>query len=173
VTAVRDDGWPQARLDGLARLRVLAAGLPGTFLHERHLDHPVDDVWAVAADLEGAVPRYEPDVSSLRIRRRDGDRLDVVAHGPWWMGKRPVGFDVELRHGWCWMVARRPQVYVVGMAAEPEGEGTRFGHLEGVVLPSPRWAAPAVRPLLALSRFRHRHHVPHDVDGIVRLLEGG
>jgi hypothetical protein len=93
-----------------------------------------------------------------------------VARGPWWLGRRAIGFDVELRPGWCWMVARRPQLYVVGMAAVPDGDGTLFGHLEGVVLPAPRWVSPLVRPILAVSRLRHRHHVPRDVDGIERLL---
>ena len=170
MTVPTSNGWPQAELDGPARLRALAGGLPGVFVHERHIDHPFDEVWSVATDFEGAVPIYEADVASIRIRRHEGDRLDIVARGPWWLGRRWVGFDVELRPGWCWMVARRPQLYVVGMAAVPEGDGTRFAHLEGVVLPSPRWAAPVVRPILAVSRFRHRHHVPRDVDGIERLL---
>ncbi len=81
----------------------------------------------------------------------------------------PFRFDVELTEGWCWMVAR-PQVYVVGMAAEPHGDRTRFALLEGVSL---RGAGPLralVAPLTTLRRWRHVRHVPHDVDGIERLL---
>lgn len=171
--------WPVADLDGPARLRVLAAALPGVVLHERVLDHPVADVWRVVTDFEGGVPRWEADVSSARVRRRTptgdgGERIDLLAHGPRWTGKRPVAFDVDLRPGWCWMVARRPQVYVVGMAASAAdgGRRTRFAHLEGVVLPAPRWTTPVTRLVLAVSRLRHRHHVPRDVDGIERLLAG-
>jgi hypothetical protein len=169
------EAWPAARLDGIARLRVLAAALPGVVLHERILDHPFDAVWAVATDFEVRVPQWEADVSAARVRRRellapDHERIDLIAHGPRWMGGRAIGFDVDLEPGWCWMVARRPQVYVVGMAAIPEGDGTRFAHLEGVVLAAPGWAAPLARPVLAVSRWRHRHHVPKDVDAIERVL---
>jgi hypothetical protein len=179
--------WPVAELDRIARLRALAAALPGVVLHERVLDHPFDAVWAVATDFEGAVPQWEADVSAARVRRRERvaptrERIDLIANGPWWMGGRAMGFDVDLDldldGGWCWMVARRPKVYVVGMAAEPmEGADgrwqTRFAHLEGVVLAAPRWAAPLVRPVLAVSRWRHRHHVPADVDGIAAVLDRG
>ncbi len=166
--------WPTAELDRFARLEVLAAALPGVVVHERVLDHPFDKVWALVTDFEGSVPIWEKDVSSARIRRREGTRVDLIARGPWWTGRRAIGFDVDVEPGWCWMVARRPQLYVVGMAAEPtaDGAGTRFAHLEGVVLPVARWARPLVRPVLAVSRWRHRHHVPRDVDGIERLLAG-
>ena len=170
MTTRAGDGWPVAELDGLARLRTLATALPGVFLHERHIAHPPEDVWRVATDFEELVPIFEPDVSSIRILSRDGERVELLAHAPRWAGRRAIRFDAEVRPGWCWMVARRPRAYVIGMAAEPDGDGTRFGHLEGVTLPAPRWAAPLVRPILAVSGWRHRHHVPRDVDGIERLL---
>jgi hypothetical protein len=40
--------------------------------------------------------------------------------------------------------------------------------LEGVALPWPPLLRRLARPVLAVSRWRHRHHVPHDVDGIER-----
>lgn len=164
-------GWPVAELDRFARLRVLAAALPGVALHERVIDHPFDEVWRTATDFEGSVPQWEGDVSAARVRSREGNRVDLVAYGPWWTARRAIGLDVDLEPGWCWMVWRRPRLYVVGMAAEPMGAGrTRFAHLEGVVLAAPRWAAPVVRPVLAVSKWRHRHHVPKDVDGIERML---
>ncbi len=166
-----ETSWPQAALDDVARLHVLAAALPGVAVHERHIDHPFEEVWGAVTDFEGSVPIWEPDVAAIRVRRRDGERIDLVAKGSWWLGGRWVGFDVDVRPGWCWMVARRPRLYVIGMAAEPDGAGTRFAHLEGVVLPSPRWARLLVRPLLWVSHLRHRRHVPHDVDGIVRELD--
>jgi hypothetical protein len=56
------------------------------------------------------------------------------------------------------------------MAAIPEGERTRFVHLEGVHVHGPRFARFLARPLEWVSRLRHRRHVPHDIDGIERCL---
>ena len=68
-------------------------------------------------------------------------------------------FEVELHDRWCLM---RSRLYLVGMAAAPHGERTRFVHLEG--LPH-RGASPLriLRPLL-------RRVVAADVDGIAREL---
>ena len=68
-------------------------------------------------------------------------------------------FEVELRDGWCLM---RSRLYLVGMAATPLGERTRFVHLEGLPY---RGAGPlgALRPVL-------RRVVAADVDGIAREL---
>jgi hypothetical protein len=160
--------WPVATLSDMARLRLLAEGLPGVALHERHIAAPFDAVWALVSDFE-QVPTWDTDVTSVEIIRQDGERLDIRSAGPWWLRRMRFRFDVEIRPGWCFMVSR-PQRYIVGMAAEPEGEGTRFLHLEGVLLPGPSWLRPLVRPLLAISRWRHRHHVPRDVDGVERRL---
>jgi hypothetical protein len=152
------DPWPTARLDGVGRLRALAAGLPGTYVAERLIDAPFEDVWGFVSDLERSVPQFEADVSRLRIVRSAGERLRVHS---WVPGVPvPLAFDVVLRPGWCWMVSR-PQLYVVGMAAEPEGDRTRYAHLEGLV-------GRFLGPVLPLSRRRHRRHVPHDLDGIER-----
>jgi hypothetical protein len=163
-------GWPTAELDGIARLRVLAAGLPGAVLHERTLAAPYDEVWGFLADLERSAPAFDSDVESLRVLRRQGDRLLIEATNPWRLVRWRLRFDVDLTDGWCWMVSR-PQLYIVGMAAEPAGaHSTRFGHLEGLVVPGSRMRRAAASPLLALSRWRHRHHVPRDVDRIERCL---
>jgi hypothetical protein len=68
-------------------------------------------------------------------------------------------FEVELRDGWCLM---RSSVYLVGMAATPLGERTRFVHLEGLPY---RGGVPlrALRPVL-------RRVVRADLDGIAREL---
>jgi hypothetical protein len=161
---VTEDTWPVAELGQLARLRVLAAGLPGVWLEERTLAAPLNHVWGFVSDLERATPAYDEDVASIRIRRRDGDRLRVVARATWRGAFLPAVFDVELRPGWCWMVSR-PRLYLIGMAAEPDGGRTRFGLLEGVV-----GDRRLLRPVLAASRIRHRRHVRHDVDGIERAL---
>jgi len=164
VVSVTAAEWPTAELDRVARLRVLAAGLPGVALRERTIDVPFDRVWAFVSDFERSVPAFDADVSSLRIRRRDGGRLGIVARGSWRLLRAPLAFDVDLRAGWCLMVSR-PRFYVVGMAAEPDGDRTRFGHLEGLV-----GDTRFLRPLLAVSRVRHRRHVAHDLDGIEREL---
>jgi hypothetical protein len=160
--------WPQATVDRIARLRILAEGLPGTVVAERTFDAPFEQVWGRVADLENAVPRFDRDVAALRVAGRRGERLDIRARPPW----LPVAlrFDVDLTEGWCWMVTR-PHAYVVGMAAEPTADGrTRFAHLEGLAFGAPRRLAPLVRPVLALSRARHRRHIGHDLAGIAALV---
>ena len=80
-----------------------------------------------------------------------------------------INLDLDLEPGWCWMVAR-PALYVVGFAAESDGERTRFAHLEGYALPGPPKLQAIVRPLLSATRRLHRADVPGDVDGIERAL---
>ena len=130
--------WPEAELDTIHRLRVLAAVVPGAVVAETVLDLPFDTVWAVAADLEGELPHYLPDVRSLRITRRDGESLEAAARG--YVGLR-ARFDIVLRPGWCVMRSR----FLFGaMAAVPDGGGTRFGFLAGAQLPAQRLAAPGL-----------------------------
>ena len=159
--------WPTVELDRVAQLRVLSRALSGVALEERMIAAPFDVVWDFVSDLPTSVPRFDRDVGSIEILERHGDRLKVISrprHIP-----IPVSFDVELREGWCWMVAR-PQLYVVGMAAVPAGEHTHFAMLEGVSLQSPDALRPFLAPISAISRWRHRHHLPHDLDGIERAL---
>lgn len=170
------EAWPIARLDRIARLRVMAAGLPGTTVVETRIDRPFDEVWAWVSDLEVSVPTFDGDVKSLRIER--GGDPDVVFQdlrirtsstaAVLWI---PLVHDVKLARGWCWM-ASRPQIYVVGMAAEPDGDdATRFALLEGLGFAFPRPLRLLLWPILAASRWRHRRHIPHDLAGIRRALE--
>jgi len=156
--------WPAATLDPIARLRVLAAGLPGTVVEERRWDLPFDRVWGFVGDLERSVPTFDRSVGSIRALAREGSRLLVRAGGTWRTAYVPARFDVDLEPGWCWMVSR-PRFYVVGMAAVPDGDGTRYAHLEGVAL-----AGRALQPLARATTFKHRRHVAHDVGGIERAL---
>jgi hypothetical protein len=133
--------WPQVSLGPVQRMRVLAASIPGAVLRERLMEVPFDAVWGVAADLESSLARYEPLVSRARIAWRHGDRLTLETWSP---GGMPTRFDVELQPGWCVMQEAR-RLYVVGMAAQPEGEGTRFAHMEGVPRRGGGLLAPVVR----------------------------
>lgn len=163
-------GWPVAALDGPARLRVLAAGLPGTVVRERVIDAPLAEVWGFVTDFETSVPIFERDVTRVRIVRSEGERLRIHS----WLPHVPVPlpFDVTLRPGWCWMVSS-PRAYIVGMAAEDAGGGrTRFAHLEGLAVGGPAAARVAAAPLLWLSRRRHERHIPRDLDGIERAVTG-
>ena len=163
-----DDRWPTVELDPITRLRVMSRLLPGVAMAERTFDAPFDDVWGFVSDLETSVPQIDTDVRRVRILSRDGERLRIRAYG------HLLGFthrvptaDVELRPGWCWM---HSPVYVVGMAAIPDGDRTRFAHLEGVPLSGPRFVQRSLLPVAWVSRFRHRRHVPRDLDGIERGL---
>ena len=174
VGTARPSTWPAARLDRIARLRVLAAGLPGTAVLETVFDAPFDQVWSCLTDFERSVPAFDADVARLRIVERRGDpgRGETLRIATRQTGRvlwLPAVLDVDLAPGWCWMVTR-PQLYVVGMAAEPEGDRTRFAHLEGVALAAPRPLRPLLRPLLGISRRRHQHHLPRDIAGMRRLI---
>ncbi|HLM62973.1 MAG TPA: hypothetical protein VK306_01635 [Acidimicrobiales bacterium] len=161
--------WPVAGLDRIARLRALAAGLPGSVLREQVLDAPFDDVWGFVGDIERSVPAFDRNVARLAIDDRDGDRL----RGRAWAPHVPVPFryDMVLRPGWCWMTTR-PTLHVVGMAAEPDGERTRYAHLEALVVAGPPPVRALARPLLAAGRRLLARHVADDVAGVVRHTGG-
>jgi hypothetical protein len=159
--------WPTVELDRVDQLRVLARALRGVAFEERVIAAPFDAVWGFVSDLEASVPQFDRDVASIEILERDGDQLKIISRPP--LVPIPVRLDVELRAGWCWMVAR-PQLYVVGMAAEPEGEHTRFAMLEGVSLAGGDVLRPILAPVNTISRWRHRRHLRHDVDAIERLV---
>jgi hypothetical protein len=121
-------------VDAVTRLRLLAAGLHTTLYAEEHLELPYDKVWAVASDLAGELPHLVPLLREFRVPPGDADRKRALAVGP--LGSRSA-FDVRLAPGWCLMQSR---LVVGGMAARPEGDGTRFA-----VLGSARPAA--LRPI--------------------------
>ena len=131
ATSLNNSSWPTAKLDPISRLHVLAGGLPGTVVHERTIDAPFDHVWSFVEDLQRSVPSFERTVARLTIVHHDGNHLKTRGRGTWRGGFLPLGFDVDLEPGWCLMVSR-PRFYVVGMAAEPDGERTRWGQLEGL-----------------------------------------
>jgi hypothetical protein len=119
--------WPEIRVDVVAKLRALAAGLPHVVLAECVLEAPFERVWGIVGDLECGVPRFEANVSSARITAREGDRLVLVARHP--LGPR-ARFDVLLQPGYCVMRARFADVGMAAVAL-PGGLRTRLAHYEG------------------------------------------
>jgi hypothetical protein len=149
--------WPSARLDRIARLRVLAAALPHVSMAEALIDAPFARVWEWFADMEASVPTFDGQVRRLRVTRRDGERLRVMSWaGPG--GAFPLPFDVRLEEGWC-LMSGAARLYIVGMAAEPAGDQTHMGVLEGVARPG----GGLMRPAIA-------RHVRGDLRGVGRAL---
>jgi hypothetical protein len=149
--------WPSARVDHVARLRAIAAGLPHAAYWERTIDAPFDDVWAVFGDLERGVPRFEWSVRSLAIVRREGEALEIVASGP--LGPRGE-FRAIWRPGWCVMTDSSGAAQI-GMAAAPQGaRRTRVAHFEGH-----RRLGRIARPFLARA-------VRRDLERLAALCEG-
>jgi hypothetical protein len=152
--------WPIGELDDLRRLRVLQAALPGSMLSETVLPAGFDQVWSVLNDVEHEFPGLVPDVRSIRIISRDGERMRVMVHGR--SGLR-APFDMILRPGWCLM---RSRFLIFGMAAVPAGDHTRFGYLAGLRLPGKRVIAPLLAPAqrrlarIVLHRFETRFTDP-------------
>lgn len=131
-----DTIWPEAGLDSVRRLRVMAATVPGAVYAEDVLAVPFDEVWAVAADLENEFPHLLTDVRAMRVTRADGDRLEARARGRY--GQR-ARFDVVLRPGWCWMQSR---FLLGGMAAVAEADRTRFAFMGALRVPGARLVHP-------------------------------
>jgi hypothetical protein len=131
-------GWPVAEFDDVRALRVLAATVPGAAVHETVLDSPLEEVWAVAADLVGAMPRWLPDIHSVQLSQH-GDEAIVVGHT-----RLRARFDIELRPGWCLMQSR---FLLGGMAATEEPDGTRFAFLGAFRVPAAGPLGAVIRPL--------------------------
>ena len=127
-----------AELDSVRRLHVMAASIPGAHLTERVVPAPFEAVWGVMSDLEGSFGAFQPDMKSVRVTRRDGDRLEVLARSHFGLRAR---FDVVLHPGWCWMQSR---FVIIGMAAAATSGGTRIALTGGVRIPG----RAAILPLL-------------------------
>lgn len=132
--------WPLAELGPVRQLKVLAGALPGTGTAEQVIPAAYEQVWSTVSDLERALPKLITDIKDCRVRLVEGDRLEMTARG--YLGQRTT-FEVVLRPGWCFM---RSRLLVGGMAAVPEGDGTRFAFLGGSRLLG--WTGPLAAPLL-------------------------
>ncbi len=125
--------WPVAELDPVRRMRVLAASIPGVMYAEEHLDIPYERVWTYVDDVETSIPALIADVRSFRIVARDTATPDpaekrLTAKAVGLLGNRGA-FEVVLKPGWCLMQSR---LVIGGMAATPEGDGTRFAGCGGL-----------------------------------------
>jgi hypothetical protein len=155
VVSVNQD-WPVTELDPVRRMRVLAATTPGVAYAEKLIPAPFSAAWETASDLEHELPRMLTDLRSFEITSARGERMTGYARGR--LGQR-ARFDVVLRPGWCVMQSR---FLIGGMAAVPEGEGTRFAFLGGLRFPGIRLIEPILRPvarplvLRPINRLEHR-----------------
>jgi hypothetical protein len=157
MSTTTPDAWPTVTLDGVRRLRVLAAVLPGVHLEERDVDVPFDRVWRILTDLERNVPRFDRDVASVRVTRREKNRLCIIARTARGLA---FPFRVEIEDGFMWMQAPA-RAYVVGVAAHALDAGhTRYAHLEGVP-----------HRVGQLASARTARHVNEDIEGMARLFE--
>ncbi|MEV0537779.1 SRPBCC family protein [Kitasatospora sp. NPDC050463] len=133
--------WPVAAFDPVRRLHVIAAVTPGAAVREALLDAPFDQVWAAAADLEGGLPRWLPDIREVRLAApREGGRPQALVIGRTRLRAR---FDLELEPGWCLM---RSRFLLGGMAARAEPDGTRFAFLGAFRTPAGGLLGRALRP---------------------------
>lgn len=153
--------WPTVGLDAVRRLRVLSETLRAPLYAETHLAAAPAEVWAVAGDLPGELPRW------IRTMRTF-DYLDG-AHGAPGAVRRAVAvsrighravFDVVLEPGWC--VMQSPFV-IGGMAAVPDGDGTRFAVLGGVRGRLPRVRRVLFTPFGGMSARRMLRHLARRV----------
>ncbi len=125
--------WPVAELDPVRRMRVLAASIPGVMYTEEHLRIPYERVWAYVDDVETSIPALITDIRSFRVVGRDTAAPDpaekrLTAKAAGLLGNRG-DFEVVLKPGWCLMQSR---LVIGGMAATPEGDGTRFAGCGGL-----------------------------------------
>ena len=145
-----------SELDPIRRLRVLASAIPGAAVAEGVLDAPYEAVWATVEDLEHAagIEIFVAD-PRIRLRRPDeatgGERLELEYR------MRPFRklevTEVDLRPGWCLM---QSPLTIAAMAAVPEGDRTRFAHLEAARFPGRRMLKPLLQAKMALVRELRR-----------------
>lgn len=111
-------------IDPIDRLAVLAAALPGAAIRQRQIAAPFEAVWQVIANLEHALPRYEPGVAHARITDQHGEFLQLLVRHA---SGREDAMDARLRPGWCLM---QSATVIVAFAARRQGDQTLLAHLE-------------------------------------------
>jgi hypothetical protein len=111
-------------IDPIDRLAILAAALPGAAVRQRRIAVPFDAVWQVIADLEHAVPRYEPGVARVRVIEQRGELLRLLVQDT---AGREDAMNARLRPGWCVM---QSATVVIAFAGRRLGNETLLAHLE-------------------------------------------
>lgn len=150
------DAVAPSDIDPIDRLTILAAALPGAIVRQRQVAAPFDAVWRVIADLEHAIPRYEPGVAHVRIIERHGHLLRVLVQDT---GGREEMMDAKLRPGWCLM---QSATVVVAFAARPLGSQTLLAHLEHQRVQT---------PLTSQSRSDYRRVAEAKIDQELQTIE--
>lgn len=125
-----NEPWPTIDLDPVRRLHALVGGIRGAHVTEAHIEAPFEQVWALLGDLEGTFGQIVPDMERLRVVRRQGERVEALARSKYGMRARLRGVQ---RPGWCWLQSR---FLLLGVAATPDGPGTRVAFTGGVRLPT-------------------------------------
>jgi polyketide cyclase/dehydrase/lipid transport protein len=118
-------------LDAVQRLHVMSETLQAPLYATAYFAGSPAAVWAIAGDLPGELPRWIRTIRSFDFvgpaappAARTTRQAVLVSR----IGHR-AKFDVVLEPGWCLMQSR---FVIGGMAAVPEGDGTRFAVLGGV-----------------------------------------
>jgi hypothetical protein len=149
--------WRTTELDPVQRMRVLREAMRAPVYAEASLPEPLDRVWSVASDLEHELPHLITTVRRFRVLESDGPQVKALAVSR--IGHR-AHFDVVLEPGWCLMQSR---FVIGGMAAVPDGTGTRFAILGGL-------RGPLRRPLRPLCAVFGRLAARRMVNNLVRRV---
>ncbi|MFI0451529.1 hypothetical protein [Actinomadura sp. 6N118] len=141
-------------IDPIDRLAVLAAALPGAAVGQRRIAADFDAVWQVIADLEHALPRYEPGVAHVRVIEQRGEFLRLLVQDT---SGREDAMDARLRPGWCLM---QSATVVVAFAGRRLGSETLLAHLEHRRVQNPP-ASPSQPPdrRAALAKIDQELHI--------------
>lgn len=116
-------------LDPVRRLRILAAGVSGAAVTERVVPASFAKVWALVSDFEDGFGRFEPDMRHVKVLTVEGERVELLARSRFGMRARLSGVH---RPGWFWAQSR---FLLIGIAAHPEGDGTRVALTGGIRVP--------------------------------------
>ena len=145
--------------DPLLRVRVLAAGLPGSVVAEQSLNADFEQVWRVVTDLETMAPRYETNVTAVQYVERSQEKDRVIAS---LRGGYDEEMDVRIVRGWCLM---QSQSFVIAFGARPEGSRTLLSHLE-------HSRTGAQSTLTAQQLHRAQEKLARELDAIEALAAG-
>lgn len=114
-------------LDPVQRLRVVASAIEGAVVEERVVAASATAVWDVLGDFEGGFTAVQPDMKSVRVRRRGPRDVELLATSRYGMRALLQG---PVDEGYCWLASR---FLIIGMAAAPVTNGSSRVALTGGV----------------------------------------